>query len=229
MSRYLLVALFAIAFAFGTYFAIAADRSPDQVRADADRALKAGNFKDAYENGFSKLAVDPHDDPAKVSDDLTSGITCLRSLGRSDELDGFREAAIAAHGGNWRLLQSAAQTYLTGENYGFIVAGKFYRGNHRGNDGKQVMTIERDRIRAMQLMQQAMPLLANEADKGAAGQFYFNFAEIVLDNRFGNGAWRLQYLSDLSKLPDYEEGYRYYGGNNNRGGAGESRWNASLP
>ncbi len=217
MIKKLMLGLTAIAFAFGTYFAIAADRSPDQMRADANNAIKAGNFKDAYENGFSKLAVDANDDPAKVSDDLTGGINCLRNLGRADEVDGFREAVISSHGGNWRLLQTAAQTYLSGENYGFIVAGKFYRGNHRGNDGKQVMTMERDRIRALQLMQQAMPLLANKADKGATGQFYLNFSEFLLDNRFGNGAWRLQYLSDLSKLPDYEEGYRYYNGGNSRG------------
>ena len=211
----LILATIAILLAFGTYFAIGADRPQAEVRADAVHAMQAGNFKDAYEDGFARLAVDPADDPAQVSEDLTNGIMCLQRLGRSDEVDDFREKTIAAHATNWRLLQTAAQTFIGGEPYGFIVAGKFYRGNHRGNDGKQVTTAERDRVRALQLMQQATAQQANEADKNALGQFYFNFAEMLLDNRYGNGAWRLQYLSDLSTLPDYEEGYRYYNGNNN--------------
>ncbi|KKK47130.1 hypothetical protein LCGC14_3158290, partial [marine sediment metagenome] len=32
-----------------------------------------------------------------------------------------------------------------------------------------------------------------------------------MTSRHGQGAWRLQYLSDLAELPDYEEGYYYYG------------------
>ncbi len=203
----------------GSYlaFAVAADQNPAEMRTNAVRAMQAGNFKDAYEGGFARLAVDPADDPAKVSEDLTNGIMCLIRLGRGDEVDGFREKTIAAHVTNWRLLETAAQSCINGETYGFIVAGQFYRGNHRGNDGKQVMTLERDRVRALQLMQQATAQQANEGDKNAVGQFYFNFAEMILDNRYGNGAWRLQYLTDLTKLPDYEEGFRYYNGNNVRG------------
>jgi hypothetical protein len=34
----------------------------------------------------------------------------------------------------------------------------------------------------------------------------------ALGNRGYYEAWRLQALTDLTKLPDYEKGYRYYGG-----------------
>src|SRR5262249_6134289 len=74
------------------------------------KQLKDGNFKDAYQ-GFRKLALDPKDEPNKVSDDLTQAITCLERLGRVDEIDDIREGVIAAHKNNWRLLDTAAQTY----------------------------------------------------------------------------------------------------------------------
>ena len=202
----------------GVYLAArAAETDAGDRRTAALAAQQKGNWKDAYESGFAVLAVDPADDAKLVCDDLTNGIQCLQNLGRSDEIDDFREKTIAAHAADWRLLDTAAKSYVDGEGYGFIVAGKFYRGGRRGGDGKQVSTFERDRIRAMQLLVQAMPLLANEPDKTAAGGFYFDCADILLDNRLGDGGWRLQYLSDLTKLPDYEEGFFYYGSNNGRG------------
>ena len=59
-------------------------------------------------------------------------------------------------GGCWR---RPPRPYASSEHYGFIVAGKFYRGNHRGG-GRYVGTMERDRVRALQLMQQALALTA---------------------------------------------------------------------
>ncbi len=197
--------------------AVAAESGAGQRREAAQSAQQKGNWKDAYESGFAMLATDPTDDPMLVSDDLVNGIQCLQQLGRSDEIDDFREKTIAAHANNWRLLDAAAQSYLNGEGYGTIVAGKFYRGGRRQGDGRQVATFERDRVRALQLMVQAMPIAANEPDKNALGAFYFNFAGVLLDNRPGDGAWKLQYLSDFAKLPDYEEGFRYYGDSNDRG------------
>ena len=135
----------------GVYLAaFAAQTDAGQRRASALSALQKGNWKDAYEGGFGILATDPDDDAMLVSDDLTNGIQCLQNLGRSDEVDEFREKTIATHATNWRLLATAAKTYVNGESYGFIVAGKFYRGGRRGGDGKQVTALERDRIRAMQ-------------------------------------------------------------------------------
>src|SRR5262249_33431181 len=63
------------------------------------KTYQAGNFKDAYE-GLRKLALDPKDDPLKVSADLTTAINCLQRLGRVDEIDEFREGVITAHKDN---------------------------------------------------------------------------------------------------------------------------------
>jgi alpha-2-macroglobulin len=187
----------------------AANKAVPQTRENLVRAYQAGNYKDAYE-GLRKLALDPTDDPVKVSQDLNMGVNCLANLGRIDEADAFREGVIAAHARNWRLLQTAAQSYINTQHYGFIVAGKFYRGHKRGG-GRYVNTMPRDRARAFQLMQQALPLTANEKNRADVGQFQFNFAHMILQGAGWHDAWRLQYLTDLSKLPDYEDAYRYYG------------------
>src|SRR5207253_1686576 len=119
------------------------------------KAYTAGNYKDAYD-GLRKLALDPQDDPLKVGADLDTATACLLALGRSDEIDDFREAVIKVHEKNWRLLDAAAQNYASYDHYGYIVAGKFYRGNHRGG-GHFVGAMEHDRVRSLQLLQQALP------------------------------------------------------------------------
>ncbi len=171
---------------------------------------KQGNYKDAYE-GFRKLALDPNDDPRKVGEDLDSATRCLQRLNRVGEIDEFREAVIEVHKGNWRLLWAAARNYMNVQHQGFIVAGEFRRGPKRGGRGGKVVNAwERDRIRALQLMQQALPLARQDEKHGEVGNYLLSLAGMLLNNRGYSEAWRLQYLSDLSVLPDYDDGYNYY-------------------
>jgi hypothetical protein len=199
---------------------VCAQKTPAPDRNAVRKTMQNGNWKDAYE-GFANLAQDPADDPKLVGDDLTRAIQCLQNLGRSDEIDAFREKVITIHAKNWRLLESAAQTFYNNEHYGFMIAGKFERGGHRGG-GKAVQSTERDRVRAMQLMVDAMAMLGAEADKKEAGAFYLRFADMTLMGVDGQQAWRLQELTDLTTLPDYEEGFAnvYYGRGRRFGGFG---------
>jgi uncharacterized protein YfaS (alpha-2-macroglobulin family) len=180
------------------------------------KTLQQGNFKDAYD-GLRKLALDPQADPRQVGRVLEAGIQCLQRLGRIDEIDEFREAVVAVHAKNWRLLDTAAQSYVgpDQQHFGYIIAGKFYRGPHRGG-GRVVSTWERDRGRALQLMQQAHSLTRRETDKPALAGFYLHFAQVLLQGAGVHDAWRLQYLTDLKELPDYTEGY-YWPYNQGRG------------
>jgi uncharacterized protein YfaS (alpha-2-macroglobulin family) len=184
---------------------------PAGSRAALVKKFHDGNYKDAYE-GLSLLAMDPKDDPDQVSQDLTHAVSALNNLGRSDEVDDFREKVIAAHADNWKLLWTAARTCMEDQHYGTIVAGTFERGDRRSQDGKRVSSFERDRTRALQLMQQAMEKLraSGKFTKNEAADFYFSFADMLLNRHHGGEAWRLQYLTDLSVLPDYEESH-YYG------------------
>ncbi len=176
------------------------------------KTFQAGNFKDAYE-GLRQLALDPADDPLKVGNDLTTAVQCLNQLGRTEEFDEFVEAVIGVHQKNWRLLDTAAQVYADINHFGYVIAGKFSRGHHRGG-GRYVNSIQRDRVRALQLMQQALELTKAETDKRALAQLHLHFAQLLL-NAGNHEPWRLQYLTDLGQLPDYDEGYAW-----NRGDRG---------
>src|SRR5262249_41067271 len=143
----------AVVMSAGAYWLTAPNASQPAQRAALMKAVSAGNYKDAYD-GLRKLALDPADDPALVGQDLTTAIQCLQNLGRVDEVDAFREGVIAAHKDNWRLLETAAASCANGEHFGFIVAGQFYRGNKHGG-GRWVSFQQRDRTRALQLMNQA--------------------------------------------------------------------------
>ena len=197
--------------------------SLEQQREKAAKAFRDGNFKDAYK-AFRKLALDPKCEADKAPTDLVTALDSLARLGRVDEFDEFREAAVLVHPKNWKLLRAVALSYVQREQQGYIVAGKFERGHRRGGTGKFVNAVQRDRVRALQLMQLAEPLLAAEKDTLAASDFYFDFARIVRHGSGSHQAWRLQYLTDLSKLPDYDDGYyyrrgwgRWRGGSDERG------------
>src|SRR5436305_7841179 len=127
---------------------MAANKAQVQTRDSATKAYNAGNYKDAYQV-LRKLALDPKDDPMQVGKDLDLAVDCQRQLGNIDEIDDFREAVIAAHAKNWRLLETAALSYANddvrySDHSGYLVAGKFYRGNKRG-EGRSVNSFERDR------------------------------------------------------------------------------------
>ena len=134
---------------------------------------------------------------------------CLNRLGRIKEFDELVESTVKAHQNNWRLLQTAAQLYQQTQHQGFRIAGKYERGPHRGG-GEMINSVERDRVRALQLMTQAMPLAQKDDRKDEVSQFFLNLGELLLNNRGYYEAWRLQYLTDLATLPDYDEGYFYY-------------------
>ena len=202
-----LVLLLAVCVIAAILSAAPAEQSP---REKAQQTYRDGNYKDAYE-AFRKLALDPKDDPGKVGDDLKMATDCLRRLNRTDEVDEFREAVIAVHKDNWRLLFAAAQNIINSQPWGYIIAGEFHRGRHRGG-GRYVNCIERDRVRALQLMTDAMKKSEGEKDARSLGRFHLVFANHLLHYRGHSQAWRLQYLTDLTTLPDYDEG-GYYGRN----------------
>jgi len=177
------------------------------IRKAAQQAHKDGNWKDAY-TLYRKLGLEVENDPKQVGPDFTQAWQCLHQLNRLNELDAFREQVIERHRKNWRLLQAAARSYIQNTHWGYMIAGEFYRGGHRGG-GKYVNAIQRDRVRALQLMKHAMDLTAEETPKSEVAYFYLEFARMFMQYRGYHQAWRLQYLTDLSRLPDYEPGYGY--------------------
>ncbi len=194
-------------------FAVAAQENNPAAILGAEQLAKIekqGNYKDAYE-GYRKLALNPQADPRRVGHYLDRATYCLQRLNRVNEIDAFREAVIEVQQGNWRLLRATAENYMRIEHVGYIVAGEFRRGRKRGaQGGKVVHATERDRVRALQLMVQALPLAKQGEAHAEVGSFLLSLAQIMLNNRGWNDAWRLQYLTDIGELPDYDPGWGSY-------------------
>src|SRR5262249_41340003 len=167
-----------------------------------DKLFAQGNFKDAYE-GYRALALDPKTEPARVGADLHQAIQCLVKLGRVAEVDAFREAVIAVHKDNWRLLQAAAESYLDdAQHFGVLVAGNFQRGLYTGH---LVGSEQRDRSRALQLLVLGLDRARSDPDRAGAGRYLLTLGRALMGNRSGGDSWRLQTLTPLDVLADYEE------------------------
>lgn len=208
------------------FLSAAAEPIPDQ-RTQARRLFDEGNYRDAWEI-YRALALNPDNEGTPLADDLTMAIQALQQLQRVHEVDAFREEAVKAHADDWRLLARAAQSLIDGEHYGFIVAGEFRRGDQRGG-GQYADATQRDRVRALQLLEQARPLAGEDDDKAAVAEFYSQYAQAVFFSREGNSAWRLQALTDLATLPDYEEGqYWWRGGEAGKGAPVDAEGNPVL-
>jgi uncharacterized protein YfaS (alpha-2-macroglobulin family) len=177
------------------------------LRQSAAKAEAEGNYRDAYAL-YRRLCLEIENDPREVGPDLTAAIHCLTRLGRAEEIDAFREQVVERHSDNWRLLEHAALSLRDNEHRGYLIAGTFHRGSHRGG-GALVNAFERDRIRALQLMDAALRLSAGDPGRTEAARLCLDFADTLHAAAEAGQAWRLQVLSDLSRLPDFEPGYGY--------------------
>ncbi|MCA9049299.1 MAG: alpha-2-macroglobulin, partial [Planctomycetaceae bacterium] len=187
-------------------------QSHDESRKQAQQLFADGNFAEAL-GLYQRLSLDAGNSGKALAEDFGQTVDCFNRLNRVNEFDAFVEAAVTTHAGDWRLLKRAAES-LQGQvdQNGFLVAGEFHRGHHRGG-GEWVSSSNRDRVRALQLLLQAEPLL-NADDSAAASErsvFYQQLANTV--RNIGNGeSWRLQDLTDTAVLPDYDKNAGgYYG------------------
>ena len=121
-------------------------------------AVAQGHFNDAYE-GYRSLALDPKTEPDRVGADLRRPSSAWASSGGSMRSNAFREAVVAVHPGNWRLLQAAAESYLI-----TITARRLHRRGQvpsRWSSRRRPvrrLEHERDRARALQLLLQGLDL-----------------------------------------------------------------------
>ncbi|MDH3348855.1 MAG: hypothetical protein OEM02_12260, partial [Desulfobulbaceae bacterium] len=186
----------------------AAPQNIKELRRTANKIYQDGNYQQALEL-YLKLLDRKDGEPGFVGNDLNMAINCLNNVNRQNQTDELREKTIKTHKDNLHLLWAVAQSYLHANHSGYLIAGKFERGSHRGG-GKYANAMERDRVRALQLMVRGMKVAEIEKNKGRVAGFYQSFAGMWLVNRYNNNAsWELQALTNLDTLPDYEEGYPY--------------------
>ncbi len=128
-------------------------------------------------------------------------VNALLCLNAESEYDEMLEYTAKKFPDNLYFLASLPWTMPT--HYGYIFDNKFKRGNNRGNAGRYVNSYERDRVRMLQLMTAALPEVEKSASKKLKQEFYSNLAQLLQWS--GQQSWKLQTLTNLSKLPDYDD------------------------
>jgi len=174
----------------------------------AQKLASEGLHKDAYDLVHPWLLDPNNGDHADFEKGLVIARNALQRLNRVAEIDELLESAAEVHKNSWRAILYIAQEHMIAPSYGWIIDGKFQRGNIRGGGARRVQTRERDRVRALQLLNEVMPLVLKEEDKKSTAAFFRVFAGTCMVYP----AFKLQALTDLTVLPDYEDGYGYYGG-----------------
>jgi uncharacterized protein YfaS (alpha-2-macroglobulin family) len=218
MARQCAWAALAAVFTAAVWLSAEAPPMESASRTQAKKQFQDGNFQQAAET-YRKLLTNPASDPVATTDDLQQAVQALENLGKVDEVDQLLEDTVAAHADHWRVLQSAALLYLRIEHGGQRIAGVVHRGHRRGG-GEYVNIAERDRSRALQLFDQARPLVEKETVAADAGRFWLHYASAFQPDFTGRPAWKLQVLTDLAVLADYESGggrFWFRGGHEERG------------
>lgn len=164
----------------------------EALRQQADQSIKDGNWNDALKV-LREILVLPGHGGQPLAEDLGKAVQCVQNLNRLELWDGVVEETVQAHPQDWKLLSGAAGLYQNAQPWGTIVSGEFRRGQHEG--GKPVSSAARDRVRSLQLWEQAMLLVPDrgESPEEKAG-FYQQFAGAV--SRVAG--WELQALTDGS-------------------------------
>lgn len=201
---------------------LTADAPPQQPQGAAGKRQRAaklqadGNVNEALAL-FRDLSILPGNGMTPA-EDLRAALQCLDALGRHEERDDLIEKAVAAHAQNPNVLSEAAVAYRDAQHWGTRIAEDFRRATQRDR-GEWADATERDRVRALQLLVEAMKRAEALATDAERADLYVRLADTLQLSREGGGAWRLQELTNLSALPDYEAGRRGWGWGGGWGGS----------
>ena len=180
---------------------------------NAQKLFKDGNYQEAL-TAFQKILDDESTETDLLVRSFQLALECHQKLNRVDQIDQFREALVSRENPDWQLLAAVARSYIQQVHYGYQIAGKFQRGQHR-NGGKVLNATARDRVRALQLYQQALEIVeqgSTNKQSVAAAALIRGYASAILYGNNYREAWRLQILTNIDELPDYEDGWSYGSG-----------------
>ena len=178
------------------------DTISEEVRGKAKKLYDEGNYKEAFD-AYKEIVIDPKAGEQSLVSDLAILYQCIQRMRYYSQWDELIENVVEAQSNDWRALQAIAEQYQSAPKYGVIIDNQWQRAPQRMT-GNARNSQERDRIRGLQLLNQALPLAMQDEDKSSVSGFLIQFAQAWQNYR---GAWRMQALTDLSELPDYGDGY----------------------
>ena len=184
--------------------------SPDEALAAANKLATQGNYREAA-NAFKVLLNSKDASGEILAKALAEVVPVLNNLGEAAEAETVLEDAAKAHANHWQVLATAGNALMSSlPHQGQIVDGKFQRGGRR-SDAPWSWSMERDRVRGLQLLLAARAAMPKNAPIAERSKF---LQQLVYAWRGDNAAWKLQALTELQTLP---EPSRDYPGRESRG------------
>ncbi|MDR1925177.1 MAG: hypothetical protein LBQ66_12470, partial [Planctomycetaceae bacterium] len=181
------------------------DSKPDS--SSVTDLMNTGKFKDAYDILQKQILTPNNPENAKKihnTEAIYNAVTCLNRLNRSGEIDELLERALEIYEDDWRIVGQIARMYSSTIGHtGYLVGDKFFRGDNVARNGIYINTEQRDRVIALRLFVQVMPLALKDENKKDAADFFIKMAEALHTYH-----WLPQHLTDISKIPDYPTQYQ---------------------
>ena len=197
MKKLFMILSFILLVSYSTFAADDWDKLEEKARTE----FRNNNCKDAF-NLYKKILLEHEATP----DIYGKAVESLRKARLEKEYDSFFNKVAKKYGKIPEMAIALAESKIRISSYGYIIAGEFVRGNHRGG-GRQVSCLERDRVEALRL-------LLGVLKENNSEDLYQTLSKMLMWGRRYNQAWKLQYLTVMNKLPDYEKQNYYYGSRN---------------
>ncbi|MCP3964912.1 MAG: hypothetical protein GY750_11080 [Lentisphaerae bacterium] len=195
------VLIFAATQACGSYWS--------DLEQKADKALRDNNNRDAFLLYKKTLtsSTDPSLDYPEIYKKAVKAMNAAHMVSRFDK---FHSEMLKKYAAVPKMLVTIARSCIDTQHFGYIIAGEFKRGYHRGG-GARVSSQERDRTEALRLYFSALPAIESSSARNYKKDFYLGLADALTLGRLGYGAWKLQELTGLKKVPDYKPLQPYWG------------------
>ena len=198
----------------------------DAAAALADRGLPADALA-LYREALASSNEPPEASVAEFRRALAGARDCLRRLGRDAESADFLEEVLAAHPlrpstgrdrhgdrceprtedrGTAPLRIAAADEMRRLPSRGSFVEDRFVRGRAAGYGELGASCAERDRVRALQVLDELLPRADSLAADDAAA-LWAALADALQRGREGRLSWRLLEKTDLAAAPEPELGW----------------------
>ncbi len=198
------------------FFAIPAASAQDEKQAETAQTpaeketiakirklMEEGNFKESADAARAALEAMPAKSQSEAVGPLWNMYRAsLVSNNRVKEYDDAFAFVTARFPKNVSL---AAELNANVTSYGFFFNNTFTRGSNRGNAGRRVNSAARDRVENLRYMASASEEAKN-VSKPLQIKYFRALASLLCRNQTGGRSYKLQALTDLTVLPDYDDG-----------------------
>ncbi|MCQ2403190.1 MAG: MG2 domain-containing protein [Lentisphaeria bacterium] len=182
-----------------------------KISQELDALAENGNWKELREEAQKQLdAISPDDDWAGVFwDHFCHGLRESDEIEQYDAM--FEKYAAGKFAGNVAFFAHTPSWANMIPYIGSILGNAFKRGDPNWeNTGREVESRYRDRARLLSLMVPLIPKAQEQRNRTRCQHFFCVLAQVLLKYHDRGHSYKLQELTDLDNLPDYNDEEEFY-------------------